>query len=307
MEPSIIVHGGATSIPPEQVDAKRAGCRAAANAGWSVLLRGGSAVEAVEAAVRSLENDPVFNAGYGSELNIEGRVQMDAGIMEGADLRAGAVAGIEGVRNPISVAKLLIEEGPVLVVGPDAREYAAEHGADLCAPEQMISPERQREWRKAVCEQPAPKGHDTVGCVAMDRRGQIATGASTGGLGPTQPGGRVGDSALVGCGFYADNDAGGCSMTGEGEQIMRVVLAKAAVDKLRNGSSPEYAARAALDLMKQRVGGEAGCILLDCNGRIGWMHISPQMAVAYRVAGLSDAKAFVEKSEEAHCLEVKCA
>ena len=300
MNVAIVVHGGAHAVPPEKVPASKEGCIAAAGAGWDVLVRGGSALDAVEAAIRVLEEDPTFNAGFGSELNTEGKVQMDAALMDGTTLAAGAVGAIEGVRHPISVARKVLEAEPVLLVADGARRFAADQGAELCDPSEMISDEKRREWEQAAQAEKnsgGKKGHDTVGCVALDRNGNLATGTSTGGTNTNQPG-RIGDSPLVGCGLYADGEWGACSMTGDGESIVRVVLAKTTVDLLRDDCHPEQAAQRAMDILQKRVDGRAGCILLDRNGRIGWAHNEPNMPVAYRTEDMDAPRAFVHKNEE---------
>lgn len=290
MKCAIIVHGGAEKIPPEKEEAMRAGVVRALEEGWRVLEDGGSAVDAVEAAVRALEDRPSFNAGYGSAPNSEGVVQMDAAIMEGSTLKAGAVGAIEGVRHPVSVARLLLEEQPVLLVADGARRFAAEHGAELCSPEEMLSPEQRQAWQLHEAT-----GHDTVGCVALDAQGRLAAATSTGGAGENPPG-RVGDSPLPGCGLYADDRLGAVAATGDGEEIMRVVLAKTALELLPD-HGPDEAARRALRAL-ERVGGEAGLILLDREGRVGWDHHGPNMACAYRGAGMSDVRVFLAKNEE---------
>lgn len=163
---AIIVHGGAHQVPPEKASASRAGCLAALRAGRQILEAGGSAIEAVEAAVRSLEDDPTFNAGFGSALNSQGEVEMDSGVMDGMSLAVGAVAGIRGVRHPVSVARAMLPETPVLLTGEGARQFAREQGAELCAAAALISAE-QREIHEE---------HDTVGCVALDAQGNLAAG-----------------------------------------------------------------------------------------------------------------------------------
>jgi L-asparaginase / beta-aspartyl-peptidase len=300
MSPAIIVHGGAKSLPPEKAEPSRQGCLAAVRAGWAVMEAGGSALDAVEAAVRVLEDDPTFNAGFGSALNMDGEAQMDAGIMEGDRLEVGAVAAIEGVRHPISVARKVLEQHPVLIVGQDAWRFAAEHGAELCDPRDMISEAQRREWeqQKQRSEEPALSQHDTVGCVALDARGTVACGGSTGGTGFNVPG-RVGDTANIGGGFYADGRLGACALTGDGEEIMRVVLAKTAIDLLQGDRHPDEATRRAIELLQQRVRGEAGCIMLDARGRIGWAHNSSHMPVAYRTTDMDGPRVFLQKQEEA--------
>jgi L-asparaginase / beta-aspartyl-peptidase len=294
---SIFVHGGAKEIPVEEHQAHRKGCIEATEAGWKVLESGGSAVEAVEAAIRALEADPTFNAGFGSELNADGEVQMDAAIMNGESLDAGAVAYVQRVRHPISVARMVMEQQEVFLAGDGARHFAEEQGAELCKNEDLIISKKREKWLGyKEKEQPGPKANDTVGCVAMDSHGNIAAGASTGGLG-NHPRGRVGDTPQIGCGIYADNESGGCSNTGDGEQIAKVVLARHALGLLEEGIGPEASARQAVDYLQTKVSGEGGCILIDRDGQIGWAHNSKHMAVAYRTEHES-AVAFIRKQDE---------
>jgi isoaspartyl peptidase/L-asparaginase-like protein (Ntn-hydrolase superfamily)/UDP-N-acetylmuramyl tripeptide synthase len=264
---AIILHGGAKEIAPEEQEAHRAGCRAALLAGIAVLQRGGTAVEAVEATIRVLEDDPTFNAGRGSAPNAEGRIEMDAGLMEGVGLRVGAVAALRGVRHPISVARRLLPEDPVLLVGAHARDFAAANGAELCD-EAELRPDRPSRRVAAA--------RDTVGCVALDRDGHIAAGTSTGGLDSQAPG-RVGDSPLPGCGLYADDSVGGVSLSGDGEEIIRVVAASRIVQHM-SADDPQRAVEAGIAALR-RVEGEAGAIAIDRQGRFGWAHNTPHFAV----------------------------
>jgi beta-aspartyl-peptidase (threonine type) len=279
----IILHGGAKDIAPEAEAAHRAGCHVALAAGEAVLRRGGSAVEAVEVAIRALEDDPTFNAGYGSVLNANGDVEMDAAVMDGSTLDVGGVAGLRGVRHPVSVARLMLRERPVLLAAEGARHFAAEQGAELCDPRDLV-------------RQPAPAGpaHDTVGCLAFDARGALAAGTSTGGLSGSYPG-RVGDSPLPGCGFYAENGCGAVAFSGDGESIARVTLAAHAMHRLAD-SNPQAAAEATIRRLG-RVGGEAGCILLDREGQPGWAHNSSSFAVAYSASDMDQPCVFLRRSE----------
>jgi L-asparaginase / beta-aspartyl-peptidase len=290
MKPAVIVHGGAEEIPGEKAEAMRQGCLRAAKAAWEKLEQGSSAVDAVEAAICVLEDDPNFNAGVGSTLTSAGEIEMDAGIMEGGALNAGAIAVIQNVRHPISIAKLVLSSEQVLLAGAGARAFALGQGAELCELKDLITTEQYDKWQEQTNVR-----HDTVGCVALDKEGHLAAGASTGGTGATPPG-RVGDSASVGAGIYADDTLGACALTGDGEQIIRVVLAKTSIDFL-NGHTPEEAAEKALEVLA-RVGGEAGIILIDKEGRIGWNHNAPNMSCAYRTSGMNDTKVFLAKNEE---------
>ncbi|MCW3054810.1 MAG: Asparaginase [Chthonomonadales bacterium] len=298
MSIAIIVHGGASTVPPEKQGPKRAGCVKAVRVGWAILSQGGSALDAVEGAIRILEDDPNFNAGFGSMLQPDGMVRMDAGLMEGRDLQAGAVAAIEGVRHPISVARQVLIQPPVLIVGPYARDFARRSEAEMCSPTELISEEQYRHWEAQQAQQrPAGRSHDTVGCVALDQEGNLACGASTGGLGDTVPG-RVGDSASIGAGFYADNSVGACALTGDGETIMRLAQARMAMELLHDGLSAEEAVQRSMEILGARVDGEGGCILIDRAGSIGWGHNSPQMPCAYFRSGMDAPVAFIAKQEE---------
>jgi len=282
---SLIIHGGAKTIRRGEEERHRSGCREALAAGMRILARSGHALDAAEACVRALEDDPVFNAGYGSVLNAAGEVEMDAAIMDGTTHQMGAVAAIKGVRNPVSVARLLVDEPPILLVGDGARTFASRRGAELCAPEDMIARPHQA------------AGHDTVGCVALDDHGRVAVATSTGGLEGTLPG-RVGDTPLPGCGFYADNRLGGVAYSGDGEVIARLTLAARMTQALRT-SSVEDALRRSVVLL-ERGGGEGGGIAIDRDGRAAWHHNSSHFAVAYCSHGAPTPLAFVRKCEERH-------
>ena len=282
VKPVIIIHGGAKTISEDKIAANQAGCLAAVEAGWAVLSEGGSAAAAVEAAIRVLESDQTFNAGFGSTLNSEGEVEVDAAMMEGATLSWGGVAAVQGVRHPISAARRIMEEKPRLLVARSGERFALEHGLEVCAKEDLISEEQQQEWEEEaeVLDRP-----NTVGCVALDVNGNLVAGTSTGGT-TGQPQGRVGDTALVGCGLYADNRLGACSTTGDGESIIPVVLAKTAIDALAGETHPNEAAQHAIDT------------LIDRLGRIGWAYNSDDMAVAYMTTELSEPAVFTRKDQE---------
>lgn len=301
MKPVIIVHGGAKTISEDKAKANQQGCLAAVQAGWAILEKGGKALDAVEAAIRVLENDPTFNASIGATLDTEGKVYLDAAIMEGKSLRWGAIAAVERVSHPISVAKKILEEKPVLLVAKGAEHFAEQKQCEMCEPSSLITEQQIQEWKKQEMAKDRPA---TVGCVALDIHGVLAAGTSTGGI-ENQPPGRVGDTALVGAGLYA-NSHGACSTTGDGESVIPVALAKTAVDLLRstpdNGSveapEPEDAAQKAIEYLKEQVPGEAGCILLDSQGRIGWAYNSQDMAVAYKTSDMKEAVVFTKKEEE---------
>ena len=290
-KPSLIVHGGAWSIPDEAVAACKAGCRRALEAGWGILQRGGAAIDAVESAIVVLEDDPMFDAGVGSHLNRDGRVELDAIIMDGGTLNAGAVASVQRVRNPIRLARKVLESSEHLMfVGSGAEQFAEEHGLALCEPQELVISRELAAWRKCREHDHAQENHDmrshgTVGAVARDTHGNIVAGTSTGGTCCKLPG-RVGDSPLIGCGCYADVTAGGISCTGWGEAIMKIVMAKTTADSLRppSGGAPlsaQKAALAAVRLLAERANGTGGLILLDREGRPGFSFNTPRMAFGY--------------------------
>jgi L-asparaginase / beta-aspartyl-peptidase len=318
MKPSLIVHGGAWDIPDDAVDACKSGCARALSAGWSILSRGGSALDAVEASIIVLEDDPVFDAGFGSHLNLDGRVECDAIVMDGATLRAGSVAALQHIKNPIRAARTVLEKCPhMMLVAEGAERFVAQHGIPLCAPEDLISPAEREAWQRCRVDTHAAehhRGHDqgTVGAVAFDSHGKLFAATSTGGTCCKLPG-RVGDSPLIGCGCYADSETAGVSATGYGEAIMKVVLSKSAADFLHSPlvraglmhpepsrktaptplaapiaesstsltSSAMRAAQAAVQLLAKRTHATAGLILLDRLGNPGFAFNTPRMAYAY--------------------------
>lgn len=291
-DPVLVIHGGAWAIPDDMVEAHLNGVRNAMAAGWRVLERGGTALDAVEEAVVIMENDEIFDAGRGSFLNRDGKVQLDALIMDGATLRAGGVGCVERLRNPVRAARKILSDSPhVYFVAEGAERFAAEHGVPLCRNEDLIIPrevERLREFQARATDAKvdlfAPTiSHDTVGAVALDGDGNIAAATSTGGTLNKAPG-RLGDSSLIGCGCYADNQTAAASTTGWGEPIMKLVLAKWAADRVATGSLPEWVAAEAINYLKDRVNGHGGMILLDAHGRFGIAHNTPRMAWALKTS-----------------------
>jgi len=291
MQPSLIVHGGAWDIPDDAVAACNEGCRNALAAGWAVLRKGGSALDAVEAAVMVLEDDPVFDAGYGSHLNADGKVECDAILMDGATLRAGAAAGLQHIKNPIRLARKIWEQCPhLMLIADGAERFAEKTGLPLCDPAELISPAEHAAWLQCREDEHAAehhRGHEqgTVGAVAMDSDGRLFAATSTGGTCCKLPG-RVGDSPLIGCGCYADGEAGAVSCTGYGEAIMKIVMAKTAVDSLRRARSSdavsaERAAQDAVDLLARRGKGTGGLILLDTEGTPAFAFNTPRMAYGF--------------------------
>jgi L-asparaginase / beta-aspartyl-peptidase len=277
---SIIVHGGAGDFGPDD-DATPclAGCLNAARIGKRILDAGGSALEAVVAAVVSLEDDPTFNAGFGAALNLRGEVEADASVMRGEDGGAGAVGCLMDVKNPIALARMVMERTPhVLLVGDGARAFAVEHGVPLLPPGALVAPTAKVKWEKALAQKKA-KGHGTVGAVARDRAGHLAAATSTGGTMLKRPG-RLGDTPLIGCGTYADDLLGACSCTGLGEAIIKATLARHAVDLCASGKEPGEVAALAVGQLT-RFGGDGGLILVDAKDRVGFAFNSARMARAW--------------------------
>ncbi|MGA9508326.1 MAG: isoaspartyl peptidase/L-asparaginase [Candidatus Sulfotelmatobacter sp.] len=291
-DPVLVVHGGAWAMPDDMVEAHLRGVRNALAAGWQALERGDPALDAVEEAVVIMEDDETFDAGRGSFLNRDGKVQLDALIMDGATLRAGGVGCAERLRNPVRAARKILSESPhVYFVAEGAERFAAEHGIPLCRNDDLIIPrevERLRKYQLEAARESADDGndlfapsisHDTVGAVALDRNGNIAAATSTGGTLNKAPG-RLGDSSLIGCGCYADNLSAAASTTGWGEPIMKLVLAKWTADRVLAGNLPEWAAQEAMNSLKQRLNGHGGIIVLNAQGQFGIAHNTPRMAWA---------------------------
>jgi L-asparaginase / beta-aspartyl-peptidase len=298
-QPTLLIHGGAWAMPDDAIAAHENGIANALSAGYKLLEKGASALDAVEAAVTVMEDDDTFDAGRGSFLTRDGRVQLDALLMNGENLRTGGVACVERIRNPIQAARLVLDKSPhVYFVGTGAERFAMQHGMQLIDNTELIVPrerERLMHFQKAELEgakdttfsgplpdkerdeDPTAVSHDTVGAVALDLHGNIAAGTSTGGTLSKAPG-RVGDSSLIGCGCYADNQSAAVSLTGWGEPIMKLVLGKWAVDRVAAGHAPQEAAEAAIAYLFTRLGGHGGIILLGPDGRIGLAHNTPRMA-----------------------------
>lgn len=297
---AIIVHGGAGDVAAERHEAVQAGCKEAALAGYAILQAGGSALDAVEAAVRALEDNPEYNAGTGASLDRNGNIELDAGMMDGQTLQVGAIAGVERIKNPISLARKVLESEHVLLIGRGAEQFAGEQGIEQCASEDLIT-ERQRELWQAARDAEGPRHyrrqvrvsgslakqeqvtgtekHGTVGAVALDMSGALAAATSTGGIHDKYPG-RVGDVPLVGCGFYADEEAA-ISCTGHGEDFVRLLIAKRAYDFVASGLSAREAALSAIAVLGRRATGTGGLIVVDRKGEVGFAWNSRNMPYAY--------------------------
>jgi len=312
--PSLIAHGGAGGRAPAPDRAERRhGMLTAARVGGEILRGGGSALDAVVATVVALENDPLFNAGYGSVLTTAGRVEMDAAVMfarrsqstqdesvpsmngvgSSIRIRAGGVVLVSRVRNPIVLARAVMERTPHLLIGgAGAERLARQAGITLCGPAELISPRARERWlaMRETPRGPSPSqrfaahadAHGTVGAVALDSHGDIAAATSTGGVSAKLPG-RIGDSAIGGAGLFADS-RGAASATGEGEAIMRVALSREAVNALARSGGREgaqAAAERAIAILSDATRAQAGIIVLDTKGEIGYAHSAEAMEVAW--------------------------
>jgi len=311
-KPVIVVHGGAGAWQPERRKPGLAGVKVAAKAGHDVLnARGGTALDAVEVAVKSMEDNPVFNAGIGSTLTIDKQIQMEASIMDGKSLCAGATGLLKDIKNPISLARITMEKTDhVFIVGEGAEKLAQVFKLERREP---LTELRLRYWKqltqklktgeyeglprlkKLLAAYPNLFEMDTVGAVALDREGNTAAATSTGGFALKLPG-RIGDTPLIGSGTYADNQAGACSATGIGEVAIRLVLAKHTCDQMHNGQTAQQAVENSITLVNQRLrlGNSMGLIAVDTQGRIGAAHNTPNICWAYMNPKTTKPKASME-------------
>lgn len=280
-ELSVLVHGGAGDVPQSRIERHVAGCRAAAEAGRALLLAGGSALDAVERAVQVLEDDPVFNAGTGACLCADGRLELDACIMDGSDLAAGAVCVLPPFKNPIAIARAVLADGThVLYAAEGARSFALAAGFSPAEAASMITDSAREKLAEALASGTVSGwAGNTVGAVARDRAGHVAAATSTGGMVGKRPG-RVGDSPIVGAGTYADDRGGAASATGHGEGILRVAMCSAAVWALRQGEAPKHVAESAIVELSTRVGSTGGLILIGRDGRLGFARSTRTMTWA---------------------------
>jgi beta-aspartyl-peptidase (threonine type) len=304
-KPVIVVHGGAGTWQPERQPGGLKGVRRAAEKGFGMLVNGGSALDSVIEAVVVMEDDESFNAGYGSSLTVEKTVEMEASIMSGETLEAGAVGLLRDIRNPVRLARIVMEETDhVFVVGEGAEKLAELHHLERRDPVTALRL-KYYEQQKAllfkgkfelpklailVRNHPELFDLETVGAVALDGEGNVAAATSTGGF-PMKLPGRIGDSPLIGCGTYADNESGACSATGIGEIAMRLVLAKTACGYMEDGETAEEAAERAIRLVNKRMAkvyNSMGIISVDVNGGIGAAHNSPNMCWAYMKHGMNE-------------------
>jgi len=288
----IVIHGGAGTIlksqmTPEKEKAYQQGLNDALQKGYEVLSKGGTALDAVEATIEVMEDNPLFNAGKGSVFTHEGKNEMDAAIMDGKMLKAGAVAGVTNIKNPITAARAVMDKsGHVMMAGKGAEQFAAQQGCTIVDPSYFFTEDRwralqkakaddsvqhfQRDTSKSFLKQPENKDYKygTVGCVALDVYGNLAAGTSTGGM-TNKKFGRIGDSPIIGAGTYANNSTCAISCTGYGEYFMRLVMAKSVSDRME--LAHETLQQAADEMIMHRLGelgGDGGLIAVDKDGNI---------------------------------------
>ncbi|MFW9906265.1 MAG: isoaspartyl peptidase/L-asparaginase [Candidatus Thorarchaeota archaeon] len=280
-KPSIVVHGGAWNIPDTLRDGHLNGVTKAVETAYQVLINNGSALEAVEKAVVCMEENTIFDAGVGSFLNEEGYVELDALIMDGRTLNAGAIGAVTNCRNPISLARRLLEEknSPMMLVGRGADIFAEKTNLN-CDPKELIIPREQERWEKGRTGEDifSPNTTGTVGAVALDTQGHLASATSTGGA-PYKMVGRLGDSSIIGSGGYA-SEVAAVSSTGHGESFMKLNAAKLATDLVEKGYTPEEAAKTVIKKISA-IKGYGGIIIIDNQGRIGYHFSTTRMAYAY--------------------------
>ncbi|KAG7230168.1 hypothetical protein INR49_009888 [Caranx melampygus] len=278
MSAVVVVHGGAWAIPDKLAKASVDGVKAAAREGFSVLKRKGNAVDAVEAAVRAMEDNTVFNTGHGAALNTDGEVELDAIIMDGSALASGAVSCVNNIANPVSLARAVMEKtAHVMLTGRGANMFAESIGMATIPTETLVTEYERTEWEKH--KNYVTAAHDTVGAVAVDYAGNVACATSTGGI-RNKMVGRVGDSPIIGCGGYADNFCGAVSCTGHGESILKVTLARLILSHIEQGKSVADASQLSLQYMGDRVRGAGGAIVVSPSGQWAATFTTERMAWA---------------------------
>jgi beta-aspartyl-peptidase (threonine type) len=284
----IIVHGGAWKIPINLEKPCLEGVERAAKLAMNCLLDNNSALDAVEEAVKLMEDNPTFDAGIGSVLNADGEIELDAAIMDGKTLNAGAVAAVRHIKNPISLARSVMENANhVFLVAGGANKFATLQGFrkfdGLVVKRELDRWKNLHEKYKGTMKFSNESG--TVGAVAIDFHGNIAAATSTGGV-PFKLPGRVGDSCLIGCGLYADNKVGGVSATGYGESIIKIGLSKVVCELLETGLDAQKAAEGSIKRLENKINGRGGVIVLDKEGNVGFSYNTPKMASAYMKEGM---------------------
>lgn len=296
--PVMLVHGGAGSWQPERSQPGLLGVKKAVQAGFIILMNNGSALDAVVKAVSAMEDDGVFNAGYGSSLNLEGQIEMEASVMEGRTLQAGAAGLLRDIKNPVRLARIVMEDTDhVFVVGEGAEELAKLHNLPRKDPSTELRVKYYKDQKERflhgkpelpklaalVKEHPEVFKLETVGAVALDNDGNVAAATSTGGF-PLKLPGRIGDSPIIGAGTYADNECGACSATGVGEIAMRLVLSKTVCDLMGRGTSAQEAVESSIKTVNRRIPygyNHMGLVAVDTHGNVGVAHNSPNLCWAY--------------------------
>jgi len=308
-KPVIVVHGGTGTWHPERSQAGSDGVKRAARTGFDVVTKTGNAVDGVMKAVEVMEDDGAFNAGYGSSLNIKKFVEMESSIMDGKTLQAGAAGLLHDIRYPVRLARIVMEKTDhVFVVGEGAEILAKLFNLERRNPVSELRLKYHENQKKTMLEgnySELPKlasmvkdhpdlfDFDTVGAVALDKDGNVAAATSTGGISLKLPG-RIGDSPLIGCGTYADNQSGACSATGMGEIAIRLVLAKTVCSYMENNKTAEDAVEQAINLVNKRMPAtynSIGLISVDVHGRIGAAHNSPNMCWAHLNSNMKEPAA----------------
>ncbi len=298
--PVLVIHGGAWDIPDEEVQAHLDGIRKALDVGWGLLGRGKSALDVVEETVAAMEDDVTFDAGRGSVLNTDGSVEMDASIMDGRTMDAGAVAALRNFPNPVRIARRVLENTEhILLAGPGCEVFARQQGFHQVPVEQLLTPRELKRLESLIRDGTFKTPHafgqkrGTVGAVAFDGNGHIAAATSTGGT-PKKIPGRVGDSPLIGCGTYAENGVGGVSCTGWGESIIQVMLAREVAERMRSHKDAQQAAESGIRVLRRRVQGLGGVICIDAGGQMGISFNTPRMARGYMQEGMKEPSTAIE-------------
>lgn len=307
-KPAIAVHGGAGTWQPERSQAGLEGVKKAVERGFEILKNDGNALDSVMEAVAVLEDEGTFNAGYGSSLNIEKGIEMEASIMDGKTLQAGAVGLLKDIKNPVRLARIVMEKTDhVFVVGEGAEKLAKIFNLERRNPITELRLKYYEQQKRALMDgkfelpklSELIKAHpeifelETVGAVAIDKNGNVAAATSTGGF-PLKLPGRIGDSPLIGCGTYADNQAGACSATGVGEIAIRLTLAKTVCNYMENGKTAQEAVEMAINLVNKRLSStynSMGLIAIDAYGRVGAAHNSPNLCWAYITSEMKEPMA----------------
>ena len=287
---SVLVHGGAGRVPEGRRASHAEGCLLAARAAAALLGQGASALDAAQRAVEALEDDARFNAGTGACLAIDGHLQLDAAIMEGAGLRAGAICALPAFKNPIAIARAVLDDGAHVFYADDgAREFAESKGFSLADEASMITEAARKNLEKIRATGKAQSwAGDTVGAVVRDSSGTLASATSTGGTAGKRRG-RVGDAPVFGAGTYADDSAGAVSATGEGEGILRVALGARCIEALRGGAAPDHAASDVIATLHERTGAKGGIIVVAPDGRLGFARSTVTMSWAAVAEGADES------------------